>query len=65
MVPDSSDITPGTDVGVGPAPSTVLLKAGLIAVPGGRFVDDLLIENGWVSAIGSISSDQKVNSKLF
>ncbi len=55
MVPGSSDITPGTDVGVGPAPSTVLLKAGLIAVPGGRFVDDLLIENGWVSAIGSIS----------
>ena len=30
----------------------ILLKAGLIAAPGGRFVADLLIHDGWITAIG-------------
>lgn len=32
---------------------TVLLKAGLIAAPGGRFVADLLIRDGWIASIGA------------
>lgn len=39
---------------VDPEPSTVLLTAGLIATPGGRFVADLLIRDGWIAAIGSL-----------
>ncbi len=39
--------------GTRPAPSTVRLQAGLIAAPGGRFVADLSIRDGWIAAVGS------------
>lgn len=41
--------------GARPAPdlSTVRLRAGLIAAPGGRFVADLSIRDGWITAVGS------------
>ncbi len=43
--------------GGGAAPDTgsgtVLIKAGLIAAPGGRFVADLLVRDGWIASIGA------------
>ena len=48
--------TPNPTATVDSEPSTVLLKAGLIATPGGRFVADLLIRDGWITAIGSSAS---------
>ena len=34
-------------------PDTILLKAGLIASPGGRFVADLSIRDGWIAGVGA------------
>lgn len=50
--PAPSGARPGP-AGTRPGTSTVRLQAGLIAAPGGRYVADLSIRDGWITAVGS------------